>query len=405
MQVLKLLALLCLLSSSVVFANENSYALDSYISDYKKEQFKYDYEKNEADGTKLKDSWIAPIQLNYSYIRSKPGAKELTKESASIRIDQPIFRSGGIYYGIKYADASKLYADYSVDVAKRKMIKNAISLLMQIKEMTLKIEKQELLIRNADINIEQKKEQYLNGRLDSGFLDDAIIQKNVVTQALYDIETSKEKLITQFETLSDLNYESVAIPHLEFITHDAFIQNNIVLKQSASEIEKNRYNKDVVVAQYLPKISFTGGYNWSSGEQFLSNNLIIKNELAYYDYGLKFSMPIDFNTFRDIESSKVTYLKTKVTIKDKERELDALFRQVMNNIENFDKKIALSGGSIELYTKLLEDTKTLYEVGHKTQYDVDTLQNSLKIQNLDAKIFEIDKQMELLSLYEMYGGE
>ena len=42
-------------------------------------------------------------------------------------MDQPVFQSGGIYYGIKYAEASRIYSDYSIDVAKRKLVKDAIS--------------------------------------------------------------------------------------------------------------------------------------------------------------------------------------------------------------------------------------------------------------------------------------
>jgi len=406
MKVLKLSILLSLLSSSVLFSNENNASLDSYISELKQKQFGYDYQKNEAESSKLRDSWIAPLHLNYSYSKSKPYTKEQTNQSAAIRMDQPIFQSGGIYYGIKFANASKRYSDYSIDVAKRKMIKEAIAILMQIKQYSLKIEAQRLQIVNADINLEQKKEQYLNGQLDSGFLDNAIIQRNIVRSALYDIETIKEKLITQFSTLSDLDYKVAKIPHLEYIELDAFIEHNIVLKQNDAKIAKDDYMKNVTVAKYLPKINFTAGYNWSKneGQQLVANNTPVdtSDEKDYYDYGVRFSMPLDINTFRDIESVKVDYLKSQVLRVDKKRELEALFAQVFHNIENYDKKIALSNENIELYTKLSEDTERLYSAGYKTEYDVNTLKNSLKIQEIDTKIYEIDKQLELLNLYEMY---
>ena len=411
MKAFKLSLLLFLGSSTFLAANENNASLDSYISTYKQEAFSYDYEKNEAESSKLRDSWIAPININYSLSRSKPYEKEQQNENAAIKMDQPIFQSGGIYYGIKFANASKRYSDYSIDVAKRKMIKDAVALLMQIKQTSLKIQKQNLLIENSDINLKQKQEEYLSGQLDSGFLDNAIIQKNIVTQTLYDIQTAKEKLITQFHTLSDLDYKTAHIPHLEFITQEDFIKHNIVLKKTGAEVVKNRYAKDVRVAKYLPKVSFTAGYNWSksSGQQFYAGGQLFdsSNELNYYDYGLRASIPLDINTFRDIESAKVDYLKSQVVKKDKERELQALFEQVMHNIDNVDKKIALSNENKKLYSKLLRDTKELYAAGYKTEYDVSTLQNSLEIQDLDTKIYEIDKQLELLTLYEMYvnGGK
>jgi outer membrane protein TolC len=404
------LSLLLFLGSNL-FANENNATLDDYISTYKKDAFRYDYEKNAAESSKLRDSWIAPLNINYSYSRSKPYEKEQINESAAIKMDQPIFQSGGIYYGIKFANASRLYSDYTIDVAKRKMIKDAVALLMQIKQTTFKEKKQKLLIKNSEINLQQKKEQYLSGQLDSGFLDNAIIQRNIVTQTLYDIQAAKEKLISKFEALSDLDYKKASIPHLEYLTPEAFLQHNIVLKQRAAEIEKNRYAKDVRVAKYLPRVNITAGYNWSksSGQQIYAGGTLFdsSNELNYYDYGIRASMPLDINTFRDIESARVDYLKSQVMKKDKQRELQALFEQVMHNIENFDKKIELSNKNKELYAKLLHDTQELYTAGYKTEYDVATLKNSLAIQSLDIKIHEIDKQLELLNLYEMYvnGGE
>ena len=205
MKVLKLSLSLFLLSSTLLFSNEKQATLDTYISDLKNEQFGYDYKKNEAESSKLRDSWIAPLHLNYSYTRSKPFEEEQINQNAAIKMDQPIFQSGGIYYGIKFATASKKYSDYSIDVAKRKMIKEAVSLLMQIKQTTFKIEAQNLQIKNADINLQQKKEQYLNGQLDSGFLDNAIIQRNIVIQSLYDIQTIKEIGIYGIAIASQIN--------------------------------------------------------------------------------------------------------------------------------------------------------------------------------------------------------
>jgi len=406
MKALKLLTLLSILSNTVVFANENNNTLDRYISNLKKEQFNYEYKKNEAESSKLRDSWIAPLNLNYSYSRSKPYEDEQVNQNAAIKMDQPIFQSGGIYYGIKFANASKLYSEYTIDVAKRKMIKDTISILMQIKQTELKIEAQKLQIINSDINLAQKKEQYLSGQLDSGFLDNAIIQRNIVISAFYDIQTAQERLITQFSTLSDLNYKTAVIPHLEFLSSEEFIQHNIVLKKNDAVIAKSEYFKDVTVAKYLPKVSFTAGYNWSKSEQqFASGQTPFKNNLSYYDYGVRASMPLDINTFRDIESVKVDYLKAKIVREDKERELEALFEQTQHNIDNFDKKIALSNENIELYKKLSQDTLKLFNAGYKTEYDVNTLKNSLAIQKIDSKVYEIDKQLELLNLYEMYVNE
>lgn len=403
MKVLNLLTLLSLLCTSLLLAEQKSEKLEEYISENKKEQFSYDYEKNEADSSKLRDSWIAPLNLQYSYSKSNPYGSEQISQNAAIKIDQPIFQSGGIYYGIKFAEASRIYFNYSIDVSKRKLVKDAISLLMQIKQMDLKIDKQNLLIKNSEINLQLKKEQYLSGQLDSGFLDNAIIERNSVIQALYDIETNEKRLISKFQAISDISYEDAPIPRLEILDEEQFIKHNVVLNMSKSNIEKNRYNKDVTIAKYLPRVSLTAGYNWNKNEdnafQFGAD------EKDYYDYGLKAYIPIDINTFRDVESSRIDFLKSKVVIEDRKRELHALFEQVMQNIENFEKKKVLSVENREIYEKLFVDTKELFDAGYKTEYDVNLLKNSVEIQEIDLKIFEIDKQLELLTLYEMYKSE
>ena len=407
MKALNLLALLSLLLSSSIFANENNSSLDSYISDIKREQYKYDYEKNEAENSKLRDSWIAPLNLNYSYSTRNPNGGDTiykdsaadTSQSAAIKMDQPIFRSGGIYYGIKYANALRKYSDYSVDVAKRKMIKDAISLLMQIKQSDFRIERQKLQIENSEINLAQNKEQYLNGQLDSGFLDNAIIERNFVIQNLYDIETSKQRLISSFSALSDLEYKKVTIPYLELLNQEDFLKYNIVLKMSDAQIEKDNYNKNVTIAKYLPSVSLTAGYNWSKIDSAFTYG---PAEREYYDYGFRANMPIDINTFRDIESARIDFLKSTLVKEDNKIQLKALFTQVMHNLENLNKKKALSVENKDIYSKLLKDTKDLYSAGYKTEYDVNLLQNSVEISEIDSKIYEMDKQLELLTLYEMY---
>jgi outer membrane protein TolC len=403
MKVLNFYILLLLLSSATLLANENNASLDEYISDLKKAQFNYDYQKNEAQGSILRDSWIAPLNLNYSHSTSNPYDAEQVSQAAAIKMDQPIFQSGGIYYGIKFANASKEYADYSVDVAKRKMIKDAITLLMQIKQSEIRVKRQNFQIKNSEINLEQKKEQYLSGQLDSGFLDSAIIERNLVIQALYDIETSREKLIASFKAISDLPYKEAPIPHLELLNEEEFLKNNIVLKMTESQNTKDDYNKNVTVAKYLPKVSVTAGYNWSKSEGQLFK--LTDGERDYYDYGFKVNMPLSINTFRDIESAKVDFLKSQIKVEDEKRALTSVFVQVLENIKKLDKKIVLSVENRELYAKLLEDTKSLFNAGYKTEYDIETLQNSVQIQELDSKIFELDRQLELLTLYEMYVND
>ena len=393
------------ISSTSESVSEN---LEAYLSKLKRKSIGYDYQKVEAESSKLRDSWIQPIYLRYNRSTKNSFGADQSNEKFSISIDQPIFRSGGIYFGIKYASALRDYQNYSIDAQKRTLIKQAVDLLMQLKRNELVIAKQELSIKNSKISLEQKTEQYMNGQLDSGFLNNAVIEKNLQIQALYDLQTAQERLVSKFHMISDLDYQVAPIPHLKLINEDEFLERNIDIKMNEAQSEKDRQNKNVTIAKYLPSVSISAGYNWDSFDQlkFNSNAPSITGEDSdYYNYGISAQMPLDINTFRDIESAKVAYLKSQVLIDDKKRELKAIFEYVMQNIANFEKKIELSKENQELYEKLLSETSELFSAGYKTHYDVDILKNSVEIQTIDQSIFEIDKQRELLNLYEKLMDE
>ncbi|WP_345989695.1 TolC family protein [Sulfurimonas sp. HSL1-2] len=383
-------------------------SLEAYLSDLKRKAFGYDYAKTEEESAKLRDSWIQPAVISYTLNRQNPyngqGAPETQQESASIAIDQPIFRSGGIYYGIKYAEASRDVGMLTIAQQERTLIKQAVDLLMQIKQSELGIAKQKLQVDNTEINLLQKREQYMSGQLDSGFLNNAIIERNVAKQALLDLQTAQERLVSAFESISDLDYRTATIPFLAMVDEARFMDGTIDLALAKRQRAQERYNKDVTLASYLPSISVQGSYNWQKQESFFfTGSTAIKSqppETAYYRYGVKASMPIDINSVNDYEASRLAYLKAKVTIDDTKRALRALYEQVVDNLRNIDAKIALAKENEALYATLLQDTEAQYGAGLKTQYDVELLANSRRIEQLSQRGYEIDRQRELLNLYE-----
>lgn len=397
---LKKLWLFCSLAGSL-------FAEQGYLSDLKEKQFSYDYEKVQLQGDMLRESWLQPVVASYSYMKNDQYGGDTTLQNMSVSIDQPIFQSGGIYYGIKFAEASRRYSTLSVDAARTKMIKETVALAMQIHQNQFRLEKQKLLAENAKLNLELKTEQYLHGELDSGFLDNAIIEKNLQMQALYDLEAVREKLLSAFSALSDLDPKNVPIPQLQLISKEAFEQHSLDLDLARSEIEKARWNANVTRAKYLPRVSLVAAHTWDTmvNPAFIGRPMNATFETTYTTYGLKASMMFDFNEFRDMELSRVEYLKSQSVLADSKRETRRLFDEVRHNLDKADKKIALAEENRQLYAKLLEDTKELFKAGYKTEYDVNMLANSASIQAFEKKIIELDRQLELLALYEkVYGA-
>jgi outer membrane protein TolC len=394
---MKALTLLSVLAySSYVFAS------NSYISDLKLKEFELDYEKNKAQSSLIKNAWIAPINLNYSYQKNNSLGSKNSYENASINIVQPIFQSGGIFYGIEYAKSLKEFSNYLVDIDKKKMQKNIVSLLIEIKQLGLKIKKQNLQIINAKLDLNRKKEQYLNGEIDSSFLDNAIIRLNSITLALYDMQNAKENLISNLKSLTKLDYKDVNIPHLKKITKDEFLKNNLILNMQNAKKISSKNKRDMVVAKYLPRISLLAGYNWSKTPAIKGGGY---SEVDYYNYGVSINIPLNINALADIESSKIDTLKDTLLIQDRKLQLESLYDKVTQNLKNIEKKQSLSLKNIEIYRKLLSDTKKLFSGGYKTQSDVNMLQNSLNISKMDYEIFKLDRELELLNLYEMVKNE
>jgi outer membrane protein TolC len=391
-------SLLC----AALSAGEYNASLEGYLSEQKEQQFTLERRKIDAQSATLRDSWIQPIRLRYSYTKSDPYDSGQTTKNAAITIDQPIFKSGGIYYGIKYAEASRRNAGDTLEQQRRALIREAVALLMQIRQADLQIGRQELVIANAKINLEQKRELYLNGQIDSGFLNSAMIEANLAAQALYDMQTARERLVSLFRTLSDLDPETARIPTLSLVGEDEFFARNIDLHRMQSDVRMQRYNENVTFAKYLPQLNVVAGYNRDENDKvvFAEGFPPISSETEYYNYGLKFTMALDINSISDVEAAQVAHLKSQIVLDDTKRELRALYEQVSQNLENYDRKIALAVSNRELYGELLQETKELYAAGYKTEFDVQNLENSVAIQELDTRIYELDKQRELLNLYE-----
>ena len=137
--VLKKLFLLCsLAASALIHADE----LGDILSDNKELIFDYQLESNELESDILSKSWLNPVRLQYS----KNFTTQFTDTTVitggySIVVDQPIFRSGGIYYGIKYSQALRDATRADIELQKRTMIGDAISILFNLKKTKLEEEK------------------------------------------------------------------------------------------------------------------------------------------------------------------------------------------------------------------------------------------------------------------------
>jgi outer membrane protein TolC len=392
--VLKKQFLFCsLFFTSLLFADE----LSDILSDNKTLLFDYELQESKLESDKLSKSWVNPIRLRYTKNYSTQ-FKDKTSITGnfSITIDQPIFKSGGIYYAMKYADVLGRANVTELRLQKRKMIGDAVSILFTLKKNSLEQKKMKYLIKNDEIDILQKRDSYDAGLLDSSFLDQAILKKSQDEASLLGLELSVLELKQSFALLSDKNPHTLKLPRLKMISKEKYQEDNLALAKAKLTAEQAEYNRHITRAKYLPAISVTGQYiDGDLNPMFFNSSLKEK----YYNYGFSVSMPLDINMLSDIEASKVAKLKSAVQVMDREAQVKEEYKWVGNSLKILDKKISLAKKDATIYRNLLNITQNLVKAGEKTVLDTDIMQHSIEIRRLDQKIYTIDKQIQLLKLY------
>ena len=395
LNVLKKYLILCSFVASMLQADK----LEDILSSNKSILFDYQFESNELNSDKLSKSWVNPIRLRYNKnYTTQFGNKAIGTGTFSVTIDQPIFRSGGIYYAIKYSQALRNANRNDILLQKRKLIGNAVSVLFNLKKIKLEQKKMQLLIKNDTIDMHQKQDSYDAGLLDSSFLDQAILKKSQDEASLLELELNLLELKQSFSLLSDKEPKKLKLPKLKLLSKESYSDKNLDLKSDRLKAEVSSYNEKITWAKYLPTVSLQGQYiNGDINPLFKLPGSSLKQQ--YYNYGFSISMPIDINAFSDIEASKVEKLRSAVQVIDRKETVSEEYKWIHNSLHILDKKIALAKKDEKIYKNLFKVTKNLVHAGEKTSLDADTMKNSLNIRKIDQQIYKIDKQILLLKLY------
>ena len=391
--VLKRLFLLCSLAVVPSMADE----LSDILSKNKSLLFEYDLERNELESDKLSKSWINPVILRYTknYSTQFPGQTIKTGNYA-VSIDQPIFRSGGIYNAIKYADALRSANRTDIILQRRAMIGDAVSILFELKKNALQQKKMQYQIKNDKIDIRQKRDSYNAGILDSSFLDQAILKKSQDEATLLELKLALLELQQRFSLLSDKDPAKLKLPKLKLISKENYRSENLELKRDIHIANETDYQEGMTVAKYLPSVSLQGQYLNGDLNPLWSSSAVKEN---YYTYGFSVSMPLDINSYADIESSKVAKLRAATQVIDRKETVNEEYDWIRNSLSILDRKIILAKKDEKVYGNLYRLTKDLAKAGEKTDLDVQVMRNSKEIRKIDQRIYEIDKQIQLLKLY------
>lgn len=369
----------------------------SLLSPEKKTVLKHQQEIYESEHQKLRYNWISPLNLNaiYDYDKSAQGGYHSDTETLSASISQDIFRSGGITYQIKYADAKK--QSETIRLQKDIALYNQqlfIALLNYRKNSVLRDQNMKRL-ENKEIEVFIKRQLYEAGKVDITELNNALMGKSVEQKSVASLKYSLAEQRYEIAKLSDINPENFPLPRFDLVGKEQFVEHQFDVEYSRAQADTLKNFSGVTSSRYLPTLSLNGdvGYRRYDPQELsgYSGN--------FYSAGVQLTMPLTYNASATIQEAQATYLKENAAIADKKRELDAAYAQVIEKIESYRESIAITSETLILYNDLLRAIEAGVNAGTKTGYDLQTLKNTKAIEELEITINEINIQILLAQLH------
>jgi len=350
--------------------------------------------KVQAD--KLEKSWINPIRVQYSKNYSTQFDKTVGTGQFVVSVDQPIFKMGGIWEAVKYAKALGKANSLDIEIQKRELITQALTILYNLKKSDLQLQKLDLLIKNDELDILIQKQSYKAGLSNRTLYDRALLKRNQDITSKLELQMQITKLKNDFSLLSDKNPQEISLPHFGMIDKSRYENSQLEIQRDILKVEEKQHNKYMTWTKYLPELSVTGIYINEDKNPLFANARIKK---SYYTYGFKVSLPININAYRDIESSQIEYLNAQINLDEQKKKVANSYNLIKKRLEIIDQKIALSQDDAQNYASMLATAQDLEKVGDSTTYDTQIVENSLQIRELDQDIYKYDAQLELLKLY------
>jgi outer membrane protein TolC len=398
MKGLSVLKKLFLLSSLLFFPILADSELQDFLSADRSQLLEYKKEQSQVQSKQLENSWINPIVLQYSKNYSTQFGDSVNTGQFVISVDQPIFKSGGIWSAIKYAKALGRANSLDIEIQKRQLISQSLTILYNFQKSKYQLAKLALTLENDNLDIQIQKEGYEEGLTNRTLYDQALLKRNQDYTSKLEIELTIVKLESDFALLSDINPSSLSLPNFSMIDRDRYMENQLELERDSFKVDEKQHNRYMILSKYLPQISVTGRYtNEDLNPLFTSPNSSVKQR--YWNYGFKVTLPLNINSFDEVQNSRIEYLNAKIELDEKRKAIESSFKLVQKRLEIIDKKIALSQDDAEHYASMLTTAQDLEAIGDKTNLDTQIVANRVKVREIDKEIYRVDAQLELLALY------
>lgn len=382
--------ILSLVLSSIIFANELE-ILQNDKKELRQIEKKVIQEKYEAD----KNEWIGTIDLKSNIGKSRDFTDNQSSDmsrSAGISFSQSIFESGGIEHSIAYAKEqlnSSLIAWENDNVL---ILQTIYETLLNIKKLNLQIEQSDYSLKNKDIELILKRIQYEAGKADIIDLNNAIMSKNNQEKENISLKNSLKERKYELSKYTDLSADEIKIIDFNIIDKERFLKDNLNIKYENSKVQLLNTSYKQLKSSYLPKVALSSGVNYVNNENddYRTNGSL----------GLTLSMPIfDITKDAKLQKSKLEVLKQKVNINDMQNELEYEYEQILTSIDTYENYEKTINNNLILYDDLIMVNKSSNDAGMSSDYDLEILQNTRKINEFDLIVNDINKKLQYSKLY------
>lgn len=372
------------------------YADELPLNEQKVELLKLKREKILQDIDFEKNSWISPLTLWTSINNTKDNlSNDIKTKSAGLDWNQDIFRSGAIEYSIEKAEALGKTNMLGVDIEESNYLKRLYTLLCQIRRDTLKLKQSELILKNRDIDLFIIKEKYKAGSTDITEFNRAGIDKK---HSQSDVIAAKNTLQNEIHALKKIikneNIDLIRLPDIELISKEEYLKNHLELLKYEAKDESEEAAWKVTRSSYLPKLTLNASYGYSD-----IKSDIYDRDGDNYRYGAMLSMPLSINYKSAIESDYLQMLQTKTTYLDQKLELEQEYEMRVESIDSYNEKTEVAKEMLKLYNDLYSFTQSQVNAGYKSSFELESLKNSIEIEELEKEMQFYNILIEKISLY------
>ena len=342
-----------------------------------------------------KNDWIGTINLNSSLGQSRDFKNDINSDMSrgiGLGFSQSIFESGGIEQSIMYAKQqlnSDLIAWENDNIAIFQIIYET---LLNIKKINLQIEQSDYSLKNKDIELILKKIQYESGKADIIELNNAIMSKNNQEKENISLKNSLKEKEYELSKYTNLKTNEIKIIDFKIIDKEKFLKENLNIKYENSKVQLLNTSYKQLKSSYLPKVSVNtkADYTDDQNDDYRTNGSL----------SLNLSMPIfDITKDSKLQKSKLEVLKQKVNINDMQNQLAYEYEQILTQIDTYENYEKIVNNNLKLYEELIMVNKSSNDAGMTSDYDLEILENTRKINEYDLIVNDINKKLQYTKLY------